>query len=615
MDASELQPITQFLSQLTPFDSLSQMTLEQCCRALTVGYYSKASMYVPLDEAHPQLYIVRSGAFEVRSEDGDLIDRLGDGDFFGFPSLLSGDKVSNRVQILEDGLVYHLDPDTFNQLRSESREFDRFFNRAFAKRLRHQSRFKAKELGSTNRVSSLMSNQPLTLDINATVTDAARLMRDARVSSVLVIDNHKLAGILTDRDLRNRVLAEGLDGQLPVHQAMTRSPTTLASSALVFEAMLLMSQYNIHHLPIIDNDQAVGVITSTDILRGQSSQPLLLIGEIERQNNLDSLIGVSKQIPLLLQNLISADARAEEIGRVLTSVTDALTRRLIVLNQQILGEAPMPFCWLAFGSQGRQDQAACSDQDNGLLLAHEMDEYAQGYFEALTKAVCAGLDKCGYVYCPGDIMAQNPQWRMTLRQWQAKFENWVVRPEPKALMHASIFFDMRCVYGPSSLFDSLQSSVLESTKDNDIFLAGMAGNSLQVSPPLGFFKKLVLERDGEEVKGIDLKHKGNALINDIARVYALSAGIKEVNTAKRIRLLMEQNIINRKDALNLADAHEFIAHMRLSNQGYQFTHNQPLSNYLMPQHLSSLVRHQLRDAFKVVHDAQAGVKLKFTRSF
>ncbi|QLE85111.1 cyclic nucleotide-binding/CBS domain-containing protein [Shewanella sp. Scap07] len=615
MDASELQPISDFLSALTPFDSLSDAALQRCCRALTIGYYSKASAYVPLDEDHPQLYIVRTGAFEVRNQDGELVDRLGDGDYFGFPSLLSGDKISNRIQILEDGLVYHLDPDTFNFLRNESREFDRFFNRAYAQRMRHQGRFKAKEMATTNRISTLMTKQPLTIDINACVADAARLMRDNRVSSVLVIDNQQLKGILTDRDLRNRVIALGHDGQLPVHQAMTTSPTVLNSQALVFEAMLLMSECNIHHLPIIDDGEPVGVITSTDILRGQSTQPLLLIGEIERQSNLESLINVSKQIPLLLQNLISADARAEEIGRVLTSVTDALTRRLIVLNQQILGEAPLAFCWLAFGSQGRQDQAACSDQDNGLLVAGEMDEHAQGYFEALTKAVCKGLDSCGYVYCPGDIMAQNPKWRMTLTQWQQKFEHWVKQPEPKALMHASIFFDMRCVFGSASLFDSLQDHVLANTKGNDIFLAGMAGNSLQVSPPLGFFKKFVLERDGSEVKGIDLKHKGNALINDIARVYALFAGIKEVNTAKRIRELMQLNIINRKDALNLADAHEFIAHMRLSNQGYQYTHNETVSNYLMPQQLSSLVRHQLRDAFKVVHDAQAGLKLKFTRSF
>lgn len=615
MNASELQPVVQFLKGLVPFDTLPDEVVLRCAKAITIGYYSKASGYVSFDANAPKLYIVRSGAFEVRDPEGVLVDRVGEGEFFGFSTLLSGEKVVNKVAILEDGLVYHLPQSLFDQLRSESRHFDKFFTRAFAKRLRHEARFKAKDLTTTSRISTLMSSDPIMIDAHASVTQAALLMRNARVSSLLVTDNHKLVGILTDKDLRNRVLAVGLDGRLAVHQAMTVSPISISSNALIFEAMLLMSEHNIHHLPIIDEGKAIGMVTSTDILRGQGSQPLLLIGEIERQQDLASLISVSKQIPLLLQNLISADARAEEIGRVLTSVTDALTRRLIVLNQQLLGDPPMAFCWLALGSQGRQDQAACSDQDNGLLVAEEMDDYAKGYFDALTHAVCSGLDQCGYVFCPGNIMAQNPQWRMSLKQWQHLFEKWVITPEPKALMHASIFFDMRSVYGPQTLFDALQDKVLAQTRDNDIFLAGMTGNSLIESPPLGFFRTFVLERDGSEVKGIDLKHKGNALINDIARVYALSAGIKEVNTAKRIRALMDANILNRKDALNLADAHEFIAHMRLANQGYQYTQGQKVSNYLLPGHLSSLVRHQLRDAFKVVHDAQSGMKMKFMRSF
>ena len=615
MNASELQPVVQFLQGLVPFDTLAEDALLRCAKAVTVGYYSKASGYVTFNINTPKLYMVRSGAFEVRDPDGVLLDRVGEGEFFGFSTLLSGEKVVNKVAILEDSLVYHLPQTLFDKLRGESRDFDKFFTRAFAKRLRHEGRFKAKDLATTSRVSTLMSSTPIIIDAHASVTQAALLMRNSRVSSLLVTDNNKLVGILTDKDLRNRVLAAGLDGRIAVHQAMTVSPISISSNALIFEAMLLMSEHNIHHLPIIDQDKTLGMVTSTDILRGQGSQPLLLIGEIERQQDLASLINVSKQISLLLQNLISADARAEEIGRVLTSVTDALTRRLIVLNQQLLGEPPMAFCWLAFGSQGRQDQAACSDQDNGLLVAEEMDDFAKGYFDALTHAVCAGLDQCGYEFCPGNIMAQNPQWRMSLKQWQQVFEKWVITPEPKALLHASIFFDMRSVYGPQTLFDALQDKVLAQTRDNDIFLAGMTGNSLMESPPLGFFRKFVLERDGSEVKGIDLKHKGNALINDIARVYALSAGIKEVNTAKRIRALMEANILNRKDALNLADAHEFIAHMRLSNQGYQHNQGLKVSNYLLPAHLSSLVRHQLRDAFKVVHEAQAGMKMKFMRSF
>ncbi|NKF52627.1 cyclic nucleotide-binding/CBS domain-containing protein [Shewanella sp. WXL01] len=615
MDESEILPIVQFLQSLVPFDALTEADLRQASLSLTVGYYGKASRYVPLKPDNKQLFIVRSGAFEVRDGQGELIDRLGEGDYFGFPSLLTGEEVTNKVAILEDSLVYHLSEQTFDFLRANYRSFDQFFNRAYARRMRHQGRFTAKDLTTTSKVNVLMAKSPITISGNESVQSAAKLMQSQRVSSLLVVDNQKLVGILTDRDLRNRVLAQGFDGSLKVFQAMTREPVSLGPNSLTFEAMLALSEHNIHHLPIVDAGVPVGMITSSDILRAQSSQPLLLIKEIDKQDSVESLVQVSKQIPVLLQNLVSADARAEEIGRVLTSVTDALTRRLIDINQTLLGKAPMPFCWLAFGSQGRQDQVACSDQDNGLLLAHEPDEFAASYFEQLSKAVCKGLNDCGYVFCPGDIMAQNPKWRMGLSQWQQCFSKWVNNPDPKALMHASIFFDMRAVYGPQSLFDELQISVLNATKDNDIFLAGMTNNALNENPPLGFFRKFVLERDGSELKGMDLKHKGSAIINDIARVYALSAGITEVNTAKRIRLLMEQKIINRKDALNLADAHEFIAHMRLSNQGYQATHQLPLSNYLKPQHLSSLMRHQLRDAFKVVHDAQAGLKLKFTRSF
>lgn len=616
MDETELLPIRNFLAEIAPFNELSAELLEECCWNLSIGYYSKASVAVPLSSENPLLYIVRSGAFEVRNAEGELLDRLGAGDYFGFPSLMSGESISNKVLILEDGLVYHLSLPLFEKLRAGCRAFDRFFNRAYAKRLRHQeSHQHHAEVITANRISSLVVMSPISVDHKTPVSDAAKLMRKNRVSSTLVMDNQKLVGILTDRDLRNRVLAEGLNGDVPVYQAMTATPVTIDANALVFEAMLQMSQHNIHHLPVLDNGDPVGMVTSTDIIRSQSSQPILLIGEIERQQDVDSLIHVSKQIPILLQNLISADARAEEIGRILTSVTDALTRRLIQLHQALLGEPPVAFCWLAFGSQGRQDQMACSDQDNGLLLTHEPNAVENAYFDKLTHAVCAGLNDCGYVFCPGDIMAQNPMWRMSLEQWQQKFSDWVNAPEPKALMHASIFFDMRCVFGPENLFAALQDNVLADTRDNDIFLAALTGNALSETPPLGFFRQFVLERDGSEEKGIDLKHRGSVLINDIARVYALSAGLKEVNTAKRIRVLIAKGILNRKDGLNLADALEFIAHMRLANQGRQYENREQLSNYLKPEELSSLMRHQLRDAFKVVHDAQSALKLKFMRSF
>jgi len=614
MDNSELQPIVDFMRQLAPFDSLDERTINECCKVLTIAYYSKQQKLVPVDSNDPQLYIVRSGAFEVTTEEGDLIDRVGEGQYFGFSGMLSGEKVVNQIHILEDGLVYHLPAKMFDQLRANSHLFDRFFNQAFAKRIRIQGTLQQNQI-STARITHIMSRELTTITADASIHQAALLMSEKRLSSLVVIDQEKLCGILTDRDLRNRVLAKGLNGDLLVGQVMTKDPTTIERNALIFEAMLKMSENNIHHLPVVHGKRPIAIITSTDLIRSQSSQPLLLIGQIERQNSSEALIQVSQKIPDLLQNLISSDAKAIEIGRILTSVTDSLTRRLIVLKLKQLGPAPMGFCWLAFGSQGRQDQMAGSDQDNALILERDTTEQEKDYFKQLSEYVCSGLNECGFPFCPGNIMAQNPQWQLTLQQWQQQFSSWVKTPKPSAILNATIFFDMRGVFGDLALFNTLQSSVLKNTKSNDIFIAALSQNALQSTPPLGFFRSFVIERDGSEVKGIDLKHKGNALINDIVRIYSLAAGIEEVNTSKRLESLMAKSKIDKDIAMSLLDAWEFIAHKRLTNQGLQFNNSEPVSNYILPDSLSSLVRHQLKDAFKVIHEAQGTVKLKFLRQF
>lgn len=614
MDNIELQPITDFIKTLPPFDQLTKQLVEKCCQALSVVYYSKNEHLVNVDSNQPQLYIVRSGAFEITTEKGELIDRIAEGQYFGFSGMLSGEKVVNKVRILEDGLIYQLPLKIFNQLRTSSQRFDHFFNQAFAKRLRHQGELKSNKI-TTSRISSLISEKMISLNSDATIQQAATLMSAKRVSSLIIIDKKQLSGILTDRDLRNRVLALGLTGETLIKDVMTKDPITTPKNTLIFEAMLLMSEKHIHHLPIIENGVPISMLTSTDIMRNQSSQPLLLIGQIDRQDNIKSLESVSQQLPSLLQNLINSEVKAQEIGRVLTLVTDALTRRLIFIAQQQLGKTPMQFCWLAFGSQARQDQAAGADQDNALLLEKETDESSALYFKQLAELVCDGLKQCGFPYCPGNIMAKNHQWRSSLKQWQTQFRDWIDNPQPVALLNATIFFDMRCIYGEIDLFEQLQNSVLKQTQSNDIFLAALTHNATQQVTPLGFFKNFVIERDGSEVKGIDLKHKGLALINDIARIYALANGIKAVNSKQRLSELIDNDGINTEDINNLIDAAEFIAHKRLINQGQQYEQGIALSNYLLPSNLSSLARHHLKDAFRVVNDSQIGIKLKFLRQF
>jgi len=609
----EVAAVRDFLAECTPFNELSEEHLILAAGHVQIAYYRAGESTGILDYSNPKLLIVRSGAFEVRNGEGELLDRVEPGGYFGYPSLLTGDAITNQAVVIEDGLLYQIDADTFQQLRSVNRSFDRFFNQAHAKRLRHAVRFREQNYQLTRRVGDLSTREPVTARPDLTVAEVAEIMTAQRVSSVMVIDERQqLCGLVTDRDLRARVVAERRGPETPLSEIMTRELTSVSAESLVFEALLLMTEHNIHHLPVTADGQPVAMLTTTDLVKAQKADPVFLIGEIGHQDSVEGLKGVSRDIPELLRSLIRAEASADQIGRLLTTVTDALTRQLIKQAVEKYGDPPVPFAWLAFGSQGRRDQTAISDQDNGMLIGDAVTQGDDEYFLAVANYVNDGLDACGYKYCPGEIMASTPDWRQSLVGWKKQFLRWINQPSSKALMHASIFFDMRCVYGDQSLFDDLQATVCDAARGNEIFLANLTANALKLTPPMGFFKNFVVEHSGEHKNTLDVKLRGIMPINDIARIYALSIGSRQVHTLERLQEAVSSKLLTLKDSRNLTDAHEFISRLRLVHQGEQLRDGVKPDNHLNPSTFSSLSRHQLRDAFAVVNNAQSALRVKFT---
>jgi CBS domain-containing protein len=608
-----------FLSGIRPFESLPDKLLIKTARRIKISYYAKGSDQQIIDYDNPRLFVVRSGVFDVRSKNGELLDRVSQGGFFGFQSLLTGDARGNTLSVFEDGLLYRLGQDDFRDLRHESIEFDQFFHQAYERRLRVGQHRRVSNEAMATHLSDVMSPNLVSVSEDASILEAAQIMSEHQIASVVVLNQqNKLAGIFTDKDIRKRVVVKGLDTSEPVKKAMTPNPITIAKDAYVHEAMVQMIRHNIKHLPIVEkerDDTPVAIVTAVDLIRNQRSDPVLLIGQIHKAQSIEELVGICEKIPELLLNLIKVDLRAEDLGRILTTVTGALTRHLIYLAQEKLGPEPVPFVWLAFGSQGRQDQSAKSDQDNGLLISNEMLPEHDAYFKELAQFVCKGLDACGYVYCPGDIMAQTDKWRRPLSGWQAIFNDWITKPKPKSLMHASIFFDMRAIYtsdGGHELFEELQNSVLELAGENSIFLSLMVGNALELTPPLSFLNRLVLDSDGEHKDTLDIKLRGMMPITDIVRIHSLAHGIKAVNNYQRIRDLVKVKAINEKDGLNLLDALEYIAHQRLLHQGEQLKKGIKPDNHLKPSQFSNLTVRHLKDSFQVVRNAQSGLKMAYT---
>ncbi|MGI9412301.1 MAG: DUF294 nucleotidyltransferase-like domain-containing protein [Hyphomicrobiales bacterium] len=552
----------------------------------------------------PGFYLILSGAVEIVTASGDILSRLSDGDAFGERGLLRDGLAPNSAVAAQDSSLYMLPKADFNRLLHAYPGFRAYFS---PQRLSALPLVDDKTLFST-RLADLMSADPVSVSPETSVRDAARLFSERRISCLPVVGGAGVVGIVTTRDVAERIVARGRDNETPVGEIMTPDPVTLPSDALGYNALLTLVERGIGHLPVTENSRLKGVLTLTDLVRHQSLADIFLVIEIKKKRSVNELAGVISKIPQLLAQLNSAGLDANKIGQIITSVTDALTARLIDLAEIELGTAPVPYLWLACGSQGRREQTGISDQDNCLILSNDFDtDQHAGYFTKLAEFVCDGLDACGYYYCPGEMMATNDRWRQPLSRWREYFRGWIAQPDPMAQMLASVMFDLRPIVGERTLFEGLVEETLSLASANSIFQAHMISNSLKHSPALGLFGGFALIRKGEHKDTVDLKLGGVVPIVDLARVYALRGAISEVNTLDRLDLAIDEKTVSESGGRDLIDAYRLVADVRLNHQARLIREGAKPDNFMSPNALSELERNHLRDAFVVIKTMQSAL--------
>jgi len=606
----ELLEIQDFLAAHAPFDQLPPETLQQLPKSLTIRYLRRGQTFPPA-KVEPALYLVRQGAIELRNPQGILIEKLAEGDLYTAACEQATDAIRLNGVTSEDSLLYSLSCASFQELCQHNSAFGAYFYASLRQRLQRvlNSLQQPPEPQSTLmelEVGQIQSREPVTASPDMRIIDAAQLMTNERLSSLLLVENDKLCGILTDHDLRGRCIAKAVDTTQPVRSIMTTQLHTISSHTQVADALLLMNQHNVHHLPLVDDARLVGIISSTDLIRQQGSNPIQLVRRIHDAQDLEALVSASQLLPGLQQQLVNAHTSCYRIGQIISSIGDALTQRLIALAHQQLGEAPVAYTWLAAGSLARQEMHMISDQDNALLLSDDYDATAHAsYFEKLAQFVCDGLAACGIPYCPGEIMASNPTWRQPLATWRKYFDDWVKVPDAKKVMLACNFFDLRALAGDETLLQQLFPAAVDMAKNDQIFLAHLAANATRHNIPLGFFRQFVLVSDSEHRDQLDLKLGGVMPITELARLFALTAGVVKVNTYERLQAASEKNALSPAGAANLRDALEVVNTIRLRHQVQLHTQGLPTDNFIDPQALSQLERYSLKDAFAIIRDMHA----------
>lgn len=615
----ELSEIRDFLAQYPPFDALPAAELDALPAQLEIQYFRRGTDILAKGHDNHHLYVVRSGAVDIVDESGVLVDRGEAGTCFGSISLLGANPSTFVVTAIEDTLALMMDAETFFRLRAEYPEFEHFFDVQRAHRMRGAvSRQQLSASGNAilkTQARHLLSHPPVVTTTAATIREGAEAMSRANESCLLVMEDDRLVGMVTDHDLRSRVIAAGLDPNRPVAEVMTPDPVTRNPDTLAFEILLEMVGRNIHHLPILDGGKPMSVVTTADLMRIERANPVYLVGDLSRQKTVEGIARLARRLGLVVESLVQQDASADDIGRIVTSVGDAVERRLLLLAEERLGPPPVPYCWVTLGSRARLEQALASDQDNALVLSDDVQPEHAGYFEELARLVTEGLEQCGYPPCPGDVMATNPRWRQPLSGWRSEFRTWMNHPVPDAILWASIFFDMRAVYGDVSLCDALLQYVAAEAPSARRFHAHLAKHAVANEPPIGFFRGLVVEKYGEHKDTLDIKRGGVGAVVELARVHALSVGSPEVNTRARIAAAVAGGVMSEERGENLRDAFEFISYVRLRHQATQVRIGKEPDNFVAPADLSSFEKHHLRDAFAIVRSAQAALAHRYPLTY
>lgn len=598
--------VEDFLNTSAPFDILDKEQKLELVKHTELVYLT-ADNVGDLQKGKASLFLIQNGQFSVQDSDAPL-RHLSEGDYFGYTNIMEKRNFSLSISVDSPGLVYCFEASAVTPL-FELPAIRNFFDGLRNNALQNHAISDSNSMWLYKGLEDVINKSPVSVDVETSITAAAQLMTTQKVSSLLVTREDKLIGIITDRDLRSRVVAASLDIHLPVSHIMTPNPAQIMGNRTLFDALALMTERNIHHLPVIDQQTLVplGMVTASDIIRHQRGNVLFIIGELSKAENLYELTRLSWQLPHYFSAHAKKAGDYDIAGKILSQATDIMTRKLIGFFQQANGKAPMMFAWLVYGSQAREDQTMGSDQDNGLLLAERPSETQAEYFAKMADYVCNGLAKCGIKLCDGNIMASNPKLRLSLEEAIEEAKRWVKAPTKDAIMHFNIFLDVRCAAGDISLFKQLQRQRAPLMKQN-MFLAALTRNSNEISVPLSMFQKFIYEKGRKEKDVIDLKTRAVALINNIARIYALADGVTLPNTLARLDALSENSQLSKRDATNLRDIWLFLNRLRWRHQ----LENKVTDNRVSVSSLSSIEKHQLKAAFKAIERTNQAMVMKFS---
>jgi CBS domain-containing protein len=615
-----MNDIAQFLRTHDPFSGLDDEALERLVERVEVeDFEAGATIFKQGERSQDRVLVVRRGAIEL--VDGNrVLDVLGEGELFGHPSMLSGLPFGFEARVQEDSCCYSMPASDAIPLLARRSSLS-YLTRSL---LQHREPARAAveaDVASAEMTQqparALIRREPVTCEADRPVREVARLMSDESVNSMVVRAESGELGIVTDGDLRDRVVGEGMSVDAPVAEVVSRPLTTVGADAAGADVMLAMLDNDVRHVGVLSSrGELLGVLGGIDLVAAEARTPFALRREIARARDKEELSEAAQRLRSTVVALHATKLPHQQIGRVISVVADALIRRMIELAIESEGTMPADFAWLALGSHGRRETVPSSDVDSGMAWEEESKQESIGSAPergiasedvvGYMRAIAADVEDCirvvGWSLDPHGVTASSEFSASSMSAWRRSIGNWLQNPsEEKVLIASSILLDGRTVYGPAELDPR---AILLEPDNRATLLPSMLRLALAPRVPTGFRGNIVVENSGEHSGTFDIKHGGLLPVVDIARFAALKAGATVTPTIERLRAAAELGAIEHGDAQTLEEAYDLFSGLRLEHQIQQLEREDEPDDYVNPTELSELMRRYLRDAFREVAAVQ-----------
>jgi CBS domain-containing protein len=626
--------VAEFLAKYPPFDLCSTSELQRISEAVTIRYLEPGE--VVFEEGYPPgsfFYVVRQGSVKIfHSTTDELVDICDEGDIFGVRPLLANEPYLASAQTQEECLLYAIPVEEGKMIIQNNARVSMFFAMGYAsgkpmQRLqRKQGKFsgmheRGNQMPVLNETIAVQGTRDvLTCHPQTSVAEAARMMEQKKVSSIIVVDQNRPLGIVTDKDFRRHVATGAVGIQVSVSSIMSSPVKCVKAGLSVAECMIQMVNYRVHHLCVTQDgspqSNLTGIISDHDLLLEQGFNPAIIIKEMRKSSEISAMLTLREKADHLLQSYLEQEVSMGYVSKMMAAVNDALLQRLTEMVIEELGEPPCLFAWLSLGSQGRGEQLLRTDQDHALAfedgLSAEQNDGRRIYFLQLANRVAQHLERFGFAQDVADIGANHAEWCLSLQEWKGLFTRWVQVPDEKNILLCTIFLDFRPAYGHTPLAADLSNHLFDVMQKSQLFLPRMAQNAMANPSPLSFFRNFVVERSGEHKDAFDLKLRAMLPLVDAARVLILQHKIPAMN-----------NTVSRYEKLAELEPNH-VSLMREASEGYAFLSairarfglkNLDSGRFIKISELSKLQRQQLRHVFDTIDELQKLMRVRFQTAY